>query len=174
MERSPCRFESVLDFCHFLLFERYFLSEILRTLAFVHHFNLDVVDGDLSLSSRVLLAEYLCLVEGNFPSNFLCTFLVKSHNKSFSLFRDVENNGVRSLGTLLFCRSNVCLCFSCQFFRSSSKANCNTVLNSRQLTGSPCFVPLHILNPASGDLTSQLGIPESHVICTEVTRRSLQ
>ena len=32
--------------------------------------------------------------------------------------------------------------FSCHLFRSSSNANCNPVLNSKLLTGSPCFVPL--------------------------------
>ena len=72
-------------------------------------------------------------ISRNFPSD------VEESNTSSANLKFVRQSSFLSLNLMPFC-------FSCHCFRSPSKENCNTVLKSKEDSGSPCFVPLLIGN----------------------------
>ena len=122
------------------------LPEILR--AFFHWQNLyfDAVDRHLFTVVRSLVAENFRLIRVIFSPTLSVLFL-KSHIILLSCSRDVENNGTSSANRRFAkqsgCRSPrlVPMPFSRQRVKSSSKAACRTVSNSKLLSGPPC---LHI------------------------------
>ena len=82
----------------------------------------------------------------------LTVLFLESHIVLSSCSRDVENNSTssanRSFERQSACRSPRLMPkpFSRQHFKSSSSAACRTVLNSKLLSGPPCFVLLFISN----------------------------